>query len=500
MIMPESMAWELRRIRKTFGPAVANDDVSLLLRAGEIHGLVGENGSGKSTLIKTLSGAHQPDSGEVRCAGEPVQLDSPLAARALGVATVFQEFSLVPDLTVAENILLGRWPGRAYRLDWRSMRETAKTVLDGLGIAIATDALVRELSKAHQQMIEIAKAMAARANLFVLDEPTTALGASEAGHLHDLLRRMREAGAAVLYVSHRLDEVVRLADVVTVMRNGRIVSPADATPLDVAAIIKLMIGEEVREHYGKVSANAGEPLLEVVDISTERGVRGVSFTLRRGEVLGLGGMLGAGRSEIAEALFGVDRLTSGEIRRNGRSLQLRSPADAVAAGIALLAEDRKADGLFFNLTGAQNMTTATLGAYGRALWFDLEQEQRTSRALIERLRIAPQAEYELPDRLSGGNQQKLLLGRWLGAGADVFILDEPTQGIDVGAKVAIYHLINELVRAGKGVILISSDDKELFSISDRIAIVQRGRIARFAEASELRKADLLETTAGGMNG
>jgi ABC-type sugar transport system ATPase subunit len=261
-----------------------------------------------------------------------------------------------------------------------------------------------------------------------------------------------------------------------------------------------MIGEEVREHYGKVSANAGEPLLEVVDISTERGVRGVSFTLRRGEVLGLGGMLGAGRSEIAGALFGVDRLTSGEIRRNGRTLQLRSPADAVAAGIALLAEDRKADGLFFNLTGAQNMTTATLGAYGRALWFDLEQEQRTSRALIERLRIAPQAEYEPPDRLSGGNQQKLLLGRWLGAGADVFILDEPTQGIDVGAKVAIYHLINELVRAGKGVILISSDDKELFSISDRIAIVQRGRIARFAEASELRKADLLETTSGGMNG
>jgi ribose transport system ATP-binding protein len=493
------MVWELRNIRKTFGPAVANDDVSLALRAGEIHGLVGENGSGKSTLIKTLSGAHQPDSGEVLCAGRPVQLDSPLAARALGIATVFQEFSLVPHLTVAENILLGRWPGSAYRLDWRSMHDVAKTVLDGLGIAIATDALVRDLSKAQQQMIEIAKAMAARANLFVLDEPTTALGVSEIDHLHDLLRRMRDGGAAILYISHRLDEVVRLADVVTVMRNGRIVSAADATPLDVAAIIKLMIGEEVREHYGKVPTSAGELLLEALNISTERGVLGVSFTLRRGEVLGLGGMLGAGRSEIARALFGVDRLVTGEIRRNGRKLQLRSPADAVAAGIALLAEDRKTDGLFFNLTGAQNMTTATLGAYGHALWFDLEQESRTSRTLIERLRIAPQAEHELPDRLSGGNQQKLLLGRWLGAGAEVFILDEPTQGIDVGAKVAIYHLINELIHAGKGVILISSDDKELFSMSDRIAIVQRGRIARFAEASELRKADLLETTAGGTN-
>jgi ABC-type sugar transport system ATPase subunit len=426
-------------------------------------------------------------------------LESPLAARALGVATVFQEFSLVPHLTVAENILLGRWPGTAYRLDWRSMHDTAKAVLDGLGITIATDALVRDLSKARQQMVEIAKAMAARANLFVLDEPTTALGASEAEHLHDLLRRMRDSGAAILYISHRLDEVVGLADVVSVMRNGRIVSAAGTTPLDVAAIVKLMIGEDVREHYGKVAASAGEPLLEVLDLSTERDVSGVSFTLRRGEVLGLGGMLGAGRSEIARALFGVDRLITGEIRRNGRKLQLRSPADALAAGIALLAEDRKTDGLFFNLTGGQNITAATLGHYDRVLWLDLEQERRTSRALIERLRISPQAERDQPDQLSGGNQQKLLLARWLGTGAEVFILDEPTQGIDVGAKVAIYHLINELTRAGKGVILISSDDKELFSISDRIAIVQRGRIVRFAEASELRKADLLETTAAGMN-
>ncbi|WFU45967.1 sugar ABC transporter ATP-binding protein (plasmid) [Bradyrhizobium sp. CB82] len=499
MSMTEGMAWELRNIRKTFGPVVANDDVSLGLRAGQIHGLVGENGSGKSTLIKTLCGAHKPDSGVVLCAGRPVQLDSPLTARALGIATVFQEFSLVPHLAVAENILLGRWPGGACRVDWRSMHHIAKRVLDGLGIEIATDALVRDLSKAQHQMIEIAKAMAARANLFILDEPTTALGVREADHLHDLLRRMRDGGAAILYISHRLDEVVRLADVVTVMRNGRIVSAADATPLDVAGIITLMIGEQVREHYSKASANTGEPLLEVRDISTERGVRRVSFTLLRGEVLGLGGMLGAGRSEIARALFGVDRLVGGEIRRNARKLRLLSPADAIAAGIALLAEDRKTDGLFFNFTGAQNITTATLGDYDHGLWLDLEHERRVSRALIERLRVAPQAEHDLVDRLSGGNQQKLLLGRWLGTAAEVFIFDEPTQGIDVGTKVAIYHLINELTRAGKGVILISSDDKELFSMSDRIAIVQHGRIARFAKAGELSKADLLETTAERMD-
>jgi ABC-type sugar transport system ATPase subunit len=485
------MAWELRNVRKTFGAILANDDVSLGLQAGQIHGLVGENGSGKSTMIRTLCGVHRPESGTVLRAGRPVQLDSPLAARALGIATVFQEFSLIPDLTVAENVWLGRWPGGAGRVDWRALHSTARGVLDGIGIDVATNKLVRDLPKAQQQMIEIAKAMAAQANLFVLDEPTTALGVREANHLHDLLRRMRDNGAAILYISHRLDELVRLSDVVTVMRNGRVVSPAGATPLDVDGIVRLMIGEELREHYGKARATTGEPLLEVRDLSTAHGVRGVSFTLHRGEVLGLGGVLGAGRSEIARALFGVDRLTGGEIRRNEARLELRRPADAIAAGIALLTEDRKIDGLFSNFTGAQNITVATLQRYDRGLWLDLERERCASRAAIERLHVAPHAERALVDGLSGGNQQKLLLGRWLGTDADVFILDEPTQGIDVGAKVAIYRLINELTGAGKGVVLISSDDKELLSMSDRIAVVRRGRIVRFARPDELSKTDLL---------
>jgi ribose transport system ATP-binding protein len=496
---PDGVAWELRNIRKAFGPVIANDDVSLVLRRGQIHALVGENGSGKSTLIKTLCGAHRPDAGTILRAGEPVRLDSPLTARSLGIATVFQEFSLIPHLTVAENIQLGRWPGGPWRVDWRAMHETARQVLGELEIDIRPDALVRDLSKAQQQLVEIAKAMAARANIFILDEPTTALGAREAEHLHDLLRRMRNAGAAVLYISHRLDEVVRLADVVTVMRNGRIVSAAGETPLDIAAIITLMIGEEVREHYAKARVEAGEPLLDARDISTDRGVERVSFTLHRGEVLGLGGMLGSGRSEIARALFGVDRLTGGEIHLLGRKLRMRSPADAIAAGIGLLTEDRKLDGLFFNFTGAQNVTTASLDGYDRGLWLDLARERRESRALIEKLRAEPRAQFELVDRLSGGNQQKLLVARWLNTGAQVFIFDEPTQGIDVGAKIAIYQLINDIVRAGRGVVLISSDDKELLTMSDRVAIVRRGRIARIARAGELTKADLLETAAERMD-
>jgi ribose transport system ATP-binding protein len=495
MPSPDAVAWELRDIRKTFGPVVANDGVSLVLYRGQIHGLVGENGSGKSTLIKTLCGVHKPDDGALLSGGRPVQLDHPLAARSMGVATVFQEFSLVPHLSVAENIQLGRWPGGSFRVNWRALRETARQVLDDLGIHISPDARVGDLPKAQQQLVEIAKGIAANASIFILDEPTTALGAREIEHLHALLRRMRAGGAAILYISHRLDEVVRLADVVTVMRNGRVVSTAAETPLEVGAIVRRMIGKDIEKHYAKAHPATGEPLLEARGISTDNGVRGASLTLHSGEVLGFGGMLGSGRSEIARALFGIDPLTGGEIRLRGRPLSLRSPADAIAAGIALLPEDRKSDGLFFNFSGAQNITVACLDAYDRGFRLDLKQERAASRDLIEQLRVTPEAEHQLIDRLSGGNQQKILIARWLNSRADVLIFDEPTQGIDIGAKEAIYELINTITRAGKGVILISSDDQELLSISDRIALVRGGRIARIARAGELTKSDLLETTA-----
>lgn len=490
----DGIAWELRNIRKAFGPVLANDDVSLVLHRGQIHGLVGENGSGKTTLIKTLCGAHRPDAGTILREGKPVHVDNPLVARSLGVATVFQEFSLVPHLTVAENILLGRWPGSAMRVDWHAMRDAAKRVLADLEIDISPDAVVRDLSAAEQQLVEIAKAMAANANVIILDEPTAALGARETEHLHDLLRRMRDGGAAILYISHRIDEVVHLVDVVTVMRNGRVVSPAGATPLDLSAIITLMIGRDVHEHYPKAQVEAGGALLEVRDIATERGVRGASFTLRRGEVLGIGGVLGSGRTEIAHALFGVDPLTRGEILLRGVPVHFHSPADAISAGIALLTENRKTDGLFFNFNGTSNITIANLKAVDRGLWLDLQREHLVSRKLIGQLQVTPEAEFDLVDRLSGGNQQKILVARWLNTGADVFIFDEPTQGIDVGTKVAIYQLINQMITAGKGVLLISSDDKELLAMSDRVAIVRRGRIARIAKANELTKADLLESS------
>ncbi len=487
----DDIAWQLKDITKTFGPVAANDKVSLELRRRQIHGLVGENGSGKSTLIKTLSGAHQPDSGTILNGNAPVVLHNTLAARSLGIATVFQEFSLVPEMTVAENVFLGRWPGNASNIDWRSMRQAAGRVLADLELDIPPDAVVGELPVAQQQLVEIAKAMAANASVIVLDEPTTALGIAEIAHLHDLLRRARSRGAAILYISHRLDEVVDLCEVVTVMRNGRVVSVAGQTPLDVNAIISLMIGRDVEEQYPKVHGGGGEPLLDVRGISTERGLRDVTFTLHRGEVLGLGGTLGSGRSAVARALFGVEPIVAGEVYVRGEAVALHTPWQAIGAGIALLTENRNIDGLFFNFTGAQNISVASLGDFDHGLWLDLRRERQVSGDLIRRLQVDRIAESELVDHLSGGNQQKILVARWLNTRADVFILDEPTKGIDVGTKVAIYRLINELTAAGKGVILISSDDKELLAMSDRVAIVRRGRIVRIAEARDVSKADLL---------
>ena len=485
------VAWELKGISKSFGPVLANDEVSIALLRRQIHGLVGENGSGKSTLIKTLCGAHQADEGIILHDGAPVVLNSTLAARSLGVATVFQEFSLVPGMTVAENVFLGRWPGPATRVGWRAMREETRRALTDLDLDISPDAVVGNLPVAQQQMVEIAKALAAKATAIILDEPTTALGVAEIAHLHELLRRARGSGAAILYVSHRLDEVVNLCDVVTVMRNGRVVSAAGQTPLDVRAIIGLMIGREVAEQYPKVSATPGKPVLEVRNLSTDRGLREVSFTLHQGEVLGLGGTLGSGRSAIARALFGIERISGGEIRVNGRPVSISHPAQAIDAGIALLTENRNVDGLFFNFTGGENITIAGLADFDHGLWLDLKGERRASNELVRRLQISRAAESQLVDRLSGGNQQKILVARWLNTKAGIFILDEPTKGIDVGTKVAIYRLINELAGAGKGVILISSDDKELLAMSDRVAIVRHGQIVRIAAPQDVTKVDLL---------
>jgi ribose transport system ATP-binding protein len=485
--------WELRNVTKAFPGVVANDNVSIALFDGEIHGLLGENGSGKSTLIKIISGAHQPDSGMIVKDGVLVSIPSPAAARAHGIATVFQEFSLVPTLTVAENICLGRLPLSHYQVDWNSMRKRAEQMLARMHVKIDPVAVVSSLSVAEQQLVEIAKALAADASMLILDEPTTALGLTEIAQLHSLLKRLKAAGTAILYISHRLDEVVELIDVATIMKDGRIVSAATETQIEIPFIVRKMIGE-ITEHFPKEQTTREDIALEVSGIATQNRVHDVSFTVRRGEVLGIGGVLGSGRTEIARALFGIDRLTAGEIRWKGKAVEFSSPEDSIRSGIAYVPENRKSDGLFFNLTGFPNMSIARLDKLGGRFSLSLRREIEEGHRLVEDLEISPAAETKTVDLLSGGNQQKIVIGRWLFAGAELFILDEPTQGIDIGAKVAIYKLINSLTRAGNSVILISSDHDELLAMSDRIAIVRHGRVEAVRNAREISKLDLVRAS------
>ncbi|WP_068117327.1 sugar ABC transporter ATP-binding protein [Tropicimonas marinistellae] len=486
--------WEVRNLTKRFAGIVANDSVSLVLERGKIHGLLGENGCGKSTLIKMLMGVFRPSGGEILRDGKPVTIPGPMAARAAGVAAVFQEFSLVPTLTVAENIWLGNLPGRRTRVDWQAMRDSATEVMSRLSVSIDPEAIVADLSVADQQLVEIAKAIATDASMLILDEPTTALGLEEIHELHRVLRGLAAQNKAVLYISHRLDEVEELVDCVTVLKDGRVVSTAAETEVSVEAFVAAMIGE-VSNHYPKTVNTREDVLLEAHGLRTANRVRDVSFTVRAGEVFGLGGVLGSGRTEIARALFGVDPLLAGTISVAGEALRLRSPADAVAAGIALVPENRKSDGLFFNFQGQQNMSVAALSRLGSPLAMRLREETRLTHDLYDRLEVSASAKDRLVGLLSGGNQQKIVIGRWLFAGARVFLLDEPTQGIDVGARTAVYNLINELTAAGHAVVLISSDDNELLAMSDRIGIVSHGRLVDIRAAADVKKSDLVRASS-----
>ena len=488
--------WEFVDISKAYPGVLANDKVCIRLMAGSIHGLLGENGCGKSTMIKTLSGVQQPDSGQILHNGQSVAISDPQKARDYGIATVFQEFSIVPTLSVGENIFLGNMPrSRLGVIDWKKVHADAAAVLAEMNVDISTEAITGTLSVGEQQLVEIAKAVAMKARMIILDEPTAALGEDEIERLHELLRGMRKRGTAILYVSHRLDEVERIVDEVTILRNGRVVRASGETKINVAEIVSAMVGEDIGEHYPKQQNATDQVVLEARGLATKNGVSEASFTLHKGEVLGLGGVLGSGRTEIARAIFGTDSLTAGELRLNGEPVRFRREIDAIQSGLALVPENRKFDGLFFNFRASGNITAASLGGLSRFGVLNLQAEERATRDLIRDLEISSQAEEKTVNFLSGGNQQKIVIARWLFSDAQVLILDEPTQGIDIGAKIAVYRLINKLTRAGKSIILISSDHEELLAMSDRIAVVQHGTIQRTVAASELSHDDLVRASA-----
>jgi len=499
MNQDKSPLWELKGISKAFPGVQALDNVALSLVPGEVHALLGENGSGKSTLCKCLAGVHQPESGQMLMNGQPVTLSHPLEARAYGVATIYQEFSLVPTLSIAENIFLGRPPRKAGTrlLDWEAMRRKTVEVLERLDLHIDPDTIVSRLSVAEQQLVEIAKALAQDSSVLIMDEPTAALGLGETQRLLELIRRVAAQGKAILYISHRLDEVFEVADVVTIFKDGQLVAarrPVSGLTMD--EVIRMMVGVDIEQHYPKVANTKNTPCLEVEDLVTDNGVNGVSFTVNVGEVFGLGGMVGSGRTEIARALFGLDRRQRGTVRLYGRPVNFSSPSKAIAAGVGLVPENRTTDGLFFNFEGPPNITISRLTELLKAVFLSLRQERQYGLDYLKKLSITPSAMDRSVQFLSGGNQQKVVIARWLFSQARLLIFDEPTRGIDIGAKLDVYGVINELTAQGISILLISSDYPELLAMSDRVAVVRDGRILHIAEGHRLTEYQLTSIASG----
>jgi ABC-type sugar transport system ATPase subunit len=470
---------ELRGLHKTFPGVVALDNVDFDVRRGEVHALLGANGAGKSTLIKIVAGLYRADAGEIRIDGRPVELRDTQTARALGVSVIYQDLALVPHLSVAENLFLGHELMTPLGLiDWRRTHAEARRLLAPLGIDIPTDAKISSLSMGQRQLVEIAKAFGIEAKLLVLDEPTASLSRGEAESLFVLIRKLAQSGVGIIYVSHRLEEIAPLVNRVTVLRDGRSVGTYPVDQLDRRNVVALITGQDWRssERSRRSARSIGEPLLELHHLGRAREFEDISLTLRRSEILVLTGLVGAGRTELLETIFGARRAATGEIRVGGKTVKFAGPRDAIRSGIALLPEDRRGHGLAVILPVVANMTLASLGQFVGRLLLHPKQELQHARRMIGELAIKTPSPFQAAGLLSGGNQQKLVLAKWLSTSAEIFLLDEPTQGVDVGTKDEIYRLIRGLAASGKAVLVVSSDLEEVMEIGDRILAIRRGRI------------------------
>jgi ribose transport system ATP-binding protein len=495
---------EMRRVSKSFFSIKALRDVDLTVYAGEIHALMGENGAGKSTLMKILSGAYRPDPGsEIRIDGQPVQISGPHGGRAAGIAIIYQELSLAPNLSVAENIYLGREVSRGGLLAREAMQAGVGPILARLGADFTPQTLVANLSMGQRQLVEIARALHARSRILIMDEPTTALSAGESERLFALIRQLRAEGLAIIYISHRMDEVYALGDRVTVLRDGTLVGSLDKPDIRADAIVRMMVGRDVSSFYKKehdLKARPGAPVLAAVDIADNRRVKGCSLTVHAGEVVGLAGLVGAGRTELAHLIIGAAPMISGHVEIEGRAVRIRTPGEALDAGIAYLTEDRKALGLFLDMSCLDNINLAVLGRdakFGGIL--DRDKARDRAKRAFAALGIRA-ANVGVPaGGLSGGNQQKVLLSRLLAIGPKILILDEPTRGVDVGAKSEIYSIIDNLAKSGAAVLVISSDLPEIIGICDRVVVMRAGQIAgqiRRDAKSPLNQEEIMALATG----
>jgi len=490
-------ALSMRGITKRFGAVTALDGVSFAVRGGSVHALVGENGAGKSTLMKILAGVHRPDDGTLELRGRRVRFQTPHDALRAGVSMIYQEFDLAEDMTVAENVFLGaepRWlAGRLVA--GREMITRTREIAAEYGFSLNPRAVVRGLSAADKQIVEIVRALRRSASILVLDEPTSSLSEAEAGRLLDAVRALRARGIAIVYISHRLEEVLALADEISVLRDGRCVHSGSAGGLDVPHIVRLMVGRELSDFYPPRDALIGDVRVRVRGLASARGIRDVSFDVRAGEVVGMAGLIGAGRTETARAIFGVDRRTAGTVEIDDRPVAARTPSDAIAAGVALLTEDRKASGLCLDLSCCANITLAALGRLGMKRVIRPGAERAAAVRLAERLAVRWAGPLAPASALSGGNQQKLLIARWLLTEARFVIFDEPTRGIDVAAKREVHALINALADEGKAILLISSELPEIFGAADRILVMRRRRLVADVRRHEVTPEEVMRLAA-----
>ncbi|MBY0161310.1 sugar ABC transporter ATP-binding protein [Cytobacillus firmus] len=493
---------QMEGIMKEFPGVLALNNCRFDLRAGEVHALMGENGAGKSTLMKILTGVYQKDAGTIEFKGQPVELSNPKAAQDAGISMIHQELNLAPDLTVAQNIFIGREPRRKLRLflDDRALHRQVKELFERMGLDMDPSIKVSELTVAKQQMVEIAKALSYNADVLVMDEPTAALSETEIEDLFRIIRQLRESGVGIVYISHRMDEIKRITDRITVMRDGQYIDTVSTAEVTTQDIISKMVGRQIYE-TSKPERTVGEreTVLEVIGLNQGRTLKDINLTLKKGEILGIAGLVGAGRTELARAIFGADRIQSGEIRVHGRKVTIRGPHDAVRQGIGYLSEDRKRYGCVVDLDVKSNVAIASYGSFLRpGGWMNTARIREQAEDIVSRLKVkTPHVDQEVKF-LSGGNQQKVVIGKWLTRDCDILIFDEPTRGIDVGAKSEIYRLLNDLAAQGKSIIMISSELPEILRMSHRILVMCEGRITGELDHEEATQESIMHLATARM--
>jgi len=491
--MEQTVLLEMRHVSKSFPGVKALDDVHLEVSAGQVHALLGENGAGKSTLIKILAGIHRADAGEIYIDGAAQAIADVNIAHKAGISVIHQELALAPNMTVAENIFMGEEPtsGPLGFVDYKLMNRRAQEILDRHGLALRAEDVVADLTVAQQQMVEIARALAEQPRLIVMDEPTASLSDHEVNLLFAAIRELKSKGVGIIYISHRMDELFEIADMVTVLRDGQYVGTRALTATTRGELIRMMVGREITEMFARPAQKAGAPLLEVRDVSRGKQVRHCSFVLQEGEILGFFGLIGSGRTELMRILFGVDRPDAGEILYRGRPLKVRDPSDVIANRIAMVPEDRKEQGAILMQDVSFNITIANLGQIIRGIRVNRKRERELVGAMIDRLRIRTPSAAQTVNNLSGGNQQKVVVGKWLATGPDILILDEPTRGIDVGAKKEIYEIMKQLVDDGVSIIMVSSELPEIINMANRVVTMFEGEITAVLAGEDITKEKIL---------